>query len=154
MVVEIFQLTHEISSFPEVLYKSGLLKNLSKFINKHKMQSSGGVLSMDVLKNFAKFAERNLCRSLFFKKVASYRLEVVRSIQQRCCVKKGDFKNFANFHWKTPVLESVFNKVAVLRASNFIKKRLTYRCFPVKFAKFLRTNILKSICKQVLQNCI
>ena len=37
MVVEIFQLAHEISSFPEVLYKSGLLKNLSKFINKHKM---------------------------------------------------------------------------------------------------------------------
>ena len=29
-------------------------------------------------------------------------------------------------------------------------ERLQQRCFPVKFAKFLRTTILKNICKQVL----
>ena len=33
-----------------------------------------------------------------------------------------------------------FNKVADLQAYNFIKKRLQQRCFPVKFAKFLRTS--------------
>ena len=40
------------------------------------------------------------------------------------------------------VLESNFSKVAGLICCNFIKKRLLivpYRCFPVKFAKFLRT---------------
>ena len=57
LVVEILQLAHEMNSFPEVLYKRGVLKNLSKFSDKHKRQSSGGVLSKDVLKNFAKFAE-------------------------------------------------------------------------------------------------
>ena len=57
LVVEILQLAHEMNSFPEVLYKRGVLKNLSKFSEKHKRQSSGGVLSKDVLKNFAKFAE-------------------------------------------------------------------------------------------------
>ena len=34
--------------------------------------------------------------------------------------------------------------------SNFIKKRLQHRCFPVKFAKLLRTRILKNICKRLL----
>ena len=40
---------------------------------------------------------------------------------------------------KTPVLESLFNKYAGLKACNFIKKRLQHRFFPVKFAKILRT---------------
>ena len=35
--------------------------------------------------------------------------------------------------------------------SNFIK-RLQHRYFPVKFAKFLRTLILKNICKQLPLN--
>ena len=36
------------------------------------------------------------------------------------------------------MLNSLFNKVAG-QAWSFIKQRLQYRCFPVKFAKFLRT---------------
>ena len=36
------------------------------------------------------------------------------------------------------------------RACNFIKKRLEHKCFPVKFAKFLRTPILRKICKRLL----
>ena len=35
--------------------------------------------------------------------------------------KKGVLKNFA-FHRKTPVLESIFNKVPCLQAYNFIKR--------------------------------
>ena len=41
-------------------------------------------------------------------------------------------------HKKTPVLESLFDKVAGLKAYNFNKKRLLRRCFPVNIAKFLR----------------
>ena len=37
------------------------------------------------------------------------------------------------------VLESLFNKVAGLKACNFIKMRFQYRCFPVNFRKFLAT---------------
>ena len=37
------------------------------------------------------------------------------------------------------MLESLFNKVTGFQASNFIKKRLQHRCFPVKLVKFLRT---------------
>ena len=37
------------------------------------------------------------------------------------------------------MLGPLCNKVASLQACNFIKKRLQHRCFPLKFAKFLRT---------------
>ena len=51
---------------------------------------------------------------------------------------------------KTPMSESLFNKVAGLAAFSFIKKRLRRRCFPVKFANFLRTPIIKNICERQL----
>ena len=54
------------------------------------------------------------------------------------------------YHRKIPVLESVFNKVADVRARNFITMKLQHRCFPVKFAKLLRIPILKNICERLL----
>ena len=48
------------------------------------------------------------------------------------------------------MLESVLNKVAGLQACNFIKKRLQHWYFPVKFAKFSRTLILKNLCERLL----
>ena len=44
-----------------------------------------------------------------------------------------------NMHRKTPMLEFFFNKVAGLKFSNFIKKRLQHSCFPVKTENLLRT---------------
>ena len=40
------------------------------------------------------------------------------------------------------MLDSNFSKDSGPIYSNFIKKRLQHRCFPVKFAKFLRTPFL------------
>ena len=53
----------------------------------------------------------------------------------------GDLKNLVNSEKKYSVLESLLDKVAGLKACNFI--RLQHRRFPVKFAKFLRTPFLK-----------
>ena len=39
-------------------------------------------------------------------------------------------KKFHNIHKKLPVLESVFNKVAGLKAKNFIKKETPTEVFP------------------------
>ena len=50
------------------------------------------------------------------------------------------------------MLESLFNKVEP-KVYNFIKRRLQYSCFHVKFAKFLRTLILKNICVQLPLDC-
>ena len=48
------------------------------------------------------------------------------------------------------MLNSFLNKAAGLRAFNFIKKRFQRVFFPVKFAKFFRTPILKNICERLL----
>ena len=70
-----------------------------------------------------------------YKIKTSQHLEVsganTRSSHRRCFVKKRYSWKFRKFYRKTPVLESLFNKVAGL-------------CFPVKFAKFLRAPILKN----------
>ena len=52
-----------------------------------------------------------------------YAASFARSSHRRCSVKNGVLKDFRKFHRKTPVLESVFNKVADLKAWNFIKER-------------------------------
>ena len=65
--------------------------------------------------------------------------------------KKGVLKIFTNFIGKHLCwLESLFNKVTGLKACYFIKTRLQHLCFPVKFAKFLRTPILKNISERLL----
>ena len=51
------------------------------------------------------------------------------------------------------MLEPLFNKVTVLNACNFVKKRLQYRCIPVNNAKLLRAPILlKRESKQVFSS--
>ena len=48
------------------------------------------------------------------------------------------------------MLESLFDKVAGLKVCNFIGKRFQRRCFPVKFAKFVRMGVaVKTFCLQI-----
>ena len=61
--------------------------------------------------------------------------------------KKAVLKKFCNIPSKTPVLESLFNKIEDLQVCNFIKKRLQHRWFPVNIAKLLRKPISKNIWK-------
>ena len=47
-----------------------------------------------------------------------------------------------------------YNEVAGLRSTTLSKMRFRHRCFPVNFAKFLRTSTLKNICEQqLLKRC-
>ena len=54
-------------------------------------------------------------------------------------MKKDVLKKFRKFQRETPMLESPVIKVAGLQ----------HKCFPLEFAKFLRTSILKNCCFQV-----
>ena len=65
-------------------------------------------------------------------------------------MKKAVLKNFLNIHRKTFVVEPRFNKFAGLETYNLIKKDFSTGIFPVNTEKFLRTPILKNICKQLL----
>ena len=83
---------------------------------------------------------------------------IFRSTHQWCFVKNGVLKSIENFAGKylcwclfliklQAVLESLFSKIVGLQACKFIKKRLQHRFFSGKFAKFVRTLILKNICE-------
>ena len=80
----------------------------------------------------------------------------VRNSHQRCSVKKAALTNSTIFHIyiyrKTPVLESLFEKIARLMACNFIKKRLQHRCFPVNMAKIFNSTYFKEYL-QLLLDC-
>ena len=60
------------------------------------------------------------------------------SIPEVFC-KKCVLRNFAKFTGKHLCQSLFFNKVSGVRPAILLKKRLWHRCFPVNFAKFLRT---------------
>ena len=62
-----------------------------------------------------------------------------RSNHQRCSVRKSVLRNFARFTGKRLCQVLFYNKVPGSEPATLLKKRLWYRCFPVNFAKFLRT---------------
>ena len=57
--------------------------------------------------------------------------------------KKGVLRNIAKFTGKHLYQSLFFNKVTGMRIATLLKKRIWHRCFPVNFAKFLRTPIFK-----------
>ena len=63
-------------------------------------------------------------------------------------MKKGVLRNFAKFTGKYLCRSLFFNKAAGLEA--FIKKRFWHRCFPVNFAKFLRTLFSQNTSRKLL----
>ena len=79
-----------------------------------------------------------------------------RSSRSQALFKNSVLKNFVNFTRKHLRWNLFLMK---LKACNFIKKRLRRRCFPVKYAKFLRTPFFLQntsgccfCCSQALEN--
>ena len=56
-------------------------------------------------------------------------------------MKKGALINFTKF---TGERQSLFNKIAGLRAATLLKNKPWHRYFPVNFAKCLRTHYFKA----------
>ena len=69
---------------------------------------------------------------------------IPEAVAWRYSGKKVIFRNFANFTGKYLCQSLFFNKVAGLMLATLLKKRLWYRSFPLKFAKFLRTLFLQN----------
>ena len=92
-----------------------------------------------------------LFRPSLYRMVLFFYISIYGSSHRRCSVEKGVYKNFANFTGKN-LFWSLFLIKFQGQACNFIKKRLQHRCFPAKFAKFLRTPILENICERLLLN--
>ena len=67
--------------------------------------------------------------------------KIIRSSHQGCSVKKVFLEILQNSEENTCARAS-FLIVSGLRPSTLLKKRLWHKCFPVTFAKFLRTPFL------------
>ena len=65
-------------------------------------------------------------------------------------MEKGVLKNYKKFTGRHLCWSLFFNKIAGLRAFNFIKKKYQRSCFPVKVAKFFRAPTFKNIREQLL----
>ena len=68
-----------------------------------------------------------------------------RSSHRRCSMWKGVHRNFAKLTEKHLCHSLFFNKVPGL-----LKKRLSHRCFPANFVKFLRTPFLQKTSGRLL----
>ena len=84
-----------------------------------------GKIILIVLFRFQSLAKINHVLLVVFLRSSNSR---IRNSHERYSVKNDIFKNFAKF--------------ASLSFQPYFKKRFWYRCFPVKFAKFLRTPFL------------
>ena len=65
-------------------------------------------------------------------------------------MKKGAPINFTKFTGKHLGQSLFLNKVTGLRAATLLKKKLWHKCFPVNFAKFLRTPYLQNTSEWLL----
>ena len=80
--------------------------------------------------------------------------QTLRSSRPEVFCKKGVLGNFAKFTGKHLCQSLFFNKVAGLRPATLLKKVLWHRCFPVNFAKFLRTPfIIEHLWWLLLKHC-
>ena len=81
--------------------------------------------------------------SIFKSKIIVWTTEQFprRSSHLELFCKKGVLENFTKFIENTCTRVSSFNKVAGQRPATLLKMRPWHRCFPVSFAKFLRTPI-------------
>ena len=107
-----------------------------------------------VLRNFAKFTgkhlfqqeNRDFTHNIFHWCIWTMIQKQSEEVANRRYVKKKLLKIFAKFTEKQLRQSLFFNKAAGMRpeACNFSKKRLWRRCFPVNFAKFIRTPFLQN----------
>ena len=125
------------------------------FKNSHRSCSVRKV----VLRSFAKFTGKHLCQSLFFNKVAVFtsfsKISKITFFTEHLGRLLLAFLHVSIISYDYPDypihvlvlictssflhIEAVARRCVPRRACNFIEKRLQQRCFPVKFAKFLRT---------------
>ena len=67
-----------------------------------------------------------------------------RRSQWRCSTRKGVLRNFTKFTGKDLCQSLIFNKAIGLRPATLLKQKLWRSCFPVNFAKFLRTRFYRT----------
>ena len=86
---------------------------------------------------------RNFLSVIYAQTVWFYRF---RSSRSQMFFKKDLLKNSSNFPRKILCWSFFLTKAMGLRPVILLEKRLQHRCFPVKFAKLLRTPFFQNTC--------
>ena len=107
---------------------------------------SAGVLSEDVLKNFAKFTQKHLCRSLFFNKVAGWKPKNVRISHWRCSVKQGVFLKRRAGVSEQAFIDPLQNRCSWIKLTG---KNLCWSLFLIKLQLWEPATLLKKAPTQV-----
>ena len=106
-------------------------------------------LSEGVLKNFAKFTEKHLCRSLLFNKVTGWKPETVRGNHWGSSV--NNIGVFKKAHWCFRTSRSALYEIGVIGLStNFTGKNLCWSLFLIKLHFCRPEALLKKTSTQVL----
>ena len=93
---------------------------------------------------------QNILRLTSIPCIAVFLWIICRSSHRRCSLRKGVLRNFVKFTREHLYQNLLFNKVAGLRPATLLKKKLWHRCFPINFAKFLRTPLLRNTSRRLL----
>ena len=79
-----------------------------------------------------------------------FELFMFRTSHRRCSLRKGVLRNLEKFTGKNLCQSLFFYEVAGLRPVTLLKKKLWHRCYPVNFAKFLKTPFLQNTSGRLL----
>ena len=132
--LEILHGRSEVLQIPRGKRSSNFSIDTSRFKNKFQKRCSGTYLSTMAM-SVPQFKD-------FWKQRQKQPPDVL--------CKKGVLRNFAKFTGKHLCQRPFFNKVAGMSPATLLKKSRWHRCFPVKFAKFLRTTFLQNTSGQLL----
>ena len=80
-----------------------------------------------------------LLKWYYLKITALHEIMKNRNIHRKRYVRKGVLRNFVKFSGKRMCQSLFFDKLQAWGLVTLLKKRFWQRCFPVNFAKFLRT---------------
>ena len=109
-----------------MLYKRIVLKNFSKFTDKHTQNSHQGMFCQNMfLKSLQNSQENNFSGVFFFNNVANWKPKTVRNSHWRRSVKKGILKNFANFAKKLLCWSLFFIKLQFWEPATLLKLKKT-----------------------------
>ena len=89
---------------------------------------------------------------IYFTLLFTRKLEFKIQNLERCSIIKGVLRNFAKFTGKHLRQSLFLKKVGGLRPGTLLKRRLLHRCFPVNFAKILRTPFIQNTSGRLLSN--
>ena len=135
-----------------------ILRGISKIVCKKNAKANTNSVKLKSLQSWA--GKKIFCKSQKWKwsfqlicklHYLQFGFQKYRSSRSQMYFRIGVLKNFAMFTGKYLCLSLFFINIQAWKPATLLKKRLRHRCFPVKFARFLRTPFFTEHLQWLLQ---